>query len=175
MNTFTSTTTRQPVIVTAVEKVTGTNLLEAAYGGKVSFGKVRSSGTVRHWPVLAKGSDARKAAEAVEAECKSGTVSDVAAKRNQSVATVRRTLTALAFTRELEGLNKTERASIARLANESLAAAPKEQKAETKPATPKAEETKPAKPAKPAKESNADRLKRMKAEGKTAEKSTTES
>lgn len=144
-STFTSTTTRQPVAAIADEAVTGTTLLAAAYGGKVRFSKVRSTGTQRHWPVLAKGSKERKAAEAIEARrAKGDTVEAIAKAMHKSVPTVRRTITALAFTRELEGLSAKDRAAVAKVANANRTAAPKEQ------APAKASTKAPAKASKPA-------------------------
>lgn len=142
--THTSTTTRQPMLAVAVEPVTGPNLLAATYGGKVAFHKVRTSGTMRRWPVLEPGTPARKEAEKSEALAKGkGGVPAAAKAANVSVATLRRTLTALAFSRELEALNAKERTSVAKAATANgkveAAKAPKEEpKAAEQPAAPKA-------------------------------------
>lgn len=131
--TFTSTTSTRPMLAVATEAVTGTALLEAAFGGKVQFFKVRETGTHRRWTVLAPKSTDRKKAEAIRAEVEKGTVADVAAKHSVSVATLRRTLTALAFTEELEAMTAKERTALAKSVN-VVAKAPKEQaKATTKP------------------------------------------
>lgn len=149
--TITSTTTRQPVVVHTSEKVTGTGLLEAAYGGTVRFSKVRSTGTERHWPVLAPGSAQRKQAEDIMARrANKETVDAIAASLHTSVPTVRRTITALAFTLELEAMKAADRAAIAKAANANLEAAPKaEPKPEPKPevkAEPKPKAPKPSAP-----------------------------
>jgi DNA polymerase III gamma/tau subunit len=143
----TSTTTRRPVVAVATEPVTGPTLLEAAYGGKVSFHKEREAGTLRRWPVLAPKSEARKQAESIKSEIAKtkGGVAAVAKKHNVSVATLRRTLVALAFTEELEALPAKERTALAKAATANMKVeAPKEQpKAEEpKTATPKAETAK---------------------------------
>lgn len=146
--TITSTTTRQPMLAISVEPVTGPNLLAATYGGKVAFHKVRASGTMRRWPVLEPGTPARKEAEALEAKSTGkGGVAAAAKALNVSVATARRTLVALAFSRELEGMTAKDRAALAKAATANgkveASKAPKEQA----PATPKAEEApKPAAP-----------------------------
>lgn len=150
--THTSTTTRQPMLAVSQEPVTGTNLLAAAYGGKVAFHKVRASGTMRRWPVLEPGTPARKEAEALEAKSSGkGGVAAAAKALNVSVATARRTLVALAFSRELEGLTAKDRAAVAKAAvangKVEAAKAPKEQ-APAKAEAPK-EQAKPAAPAKP--------------------------
>lgn len=147
MHTFVSTSTRQPMFAVAAEKVTGTHLLEAVYGGKVRFAKVRGTGTLRSWPVLEPGSKDRAEAEAIVSAKRS--VAEVAKERHVSVATVRRLLTALEFTLELEGMNSKEKAAVAKVANENAAEQPA--KEEPAKAAPKAEEapTKEAAPAKP--------------------------
>lgn len=140
----TSTTTRQPMLVVAAEPVTGPALLEAAYGGKVQFHKVRGTGTLRRWPVLAPGSKERKQAEALAAQVAAKQpVPAVAKAHHTSVATVRRTLVALAFTHELEAMSAKDRAALAKAATANgkveqaskPAPAPKEQpKAKATPA-----------------------------------------
>ena len=170
--TITSTTTRQPVVVHTSEKVTGAGLLEAAYGGTVRFSKVRSTGTERHWPVLAPGSAARKQAEDImkRREAKE-TVDAIAASLHTSVPTVRRTITALAFTLELEAMKAADKAAVAKAANANLEAAPK---AEPKP-EPKADATPKAKSEpKPKTESPAQRGKRVAAEKRAEAKKTEE-
>lgn len=178
----TATSTR-PVVVHATAKVTGPTLVAAAHAGTVRFAKVRESGTLRAWPVLAPGSAARKQAEGIQAKrAAKQPVEAIAKEMKVSVPTVRRAITALAFTLEVEKMSAKDRAALAKDLN---AAAPKEQapakkatpaKAKDEKATPaKKEEKAPAKPKAPAKESNAARLARMKKEGKVAEKSTTES
>lgn len=190
LTTSTSTTTRQPIVAVATEKVSGTGLLEAAYGGKVSFSKQRSTGTLRHWPVLAPGSAQRKQAEEVaKARAAKQPVEAIAKSLSVSVPTVRRVITALAFTLELEGLSAKDRAALAKVATangeavakEEAAKAPKEQPAkEEKPASkPKASTTKPKataskpKASKGRKETPGQRVKRMQGEGKAPVKSAT--
>lgn len=139
--THTSTTTRQPMLAFAVEPVTGPNLLAATYGGKVAFHKVRASGTMRRWPVLEPGTPDRKAAEALEQKAKGkGGVAAAAKGLNVSVATARRTLVALAFSRELEALTAKERATVAKAAT----ANGKEQASKQAPEEPKAKASTPA-------------------------------
>jgi hypothetical protein len=184
--TITSTTTRQPVAVFATEPVTGPKLVQAAYDGTVTFSKVRGTGTLRHWPVLAKGTPARKQADDIAARrAKGETVEAIAKAMHKSVPTVRRVITALAFTQEIEGLKAADKSAIAKAANanrEQAAKAPKEQA--KAPAAPAKEATKaPAKPKAPAKakpatakapkESAGARVKRMQAEGKAPVKSAT--
>lgn len=183
---MTSTTTRQPMLAIAKEPVTGTSLLEAAYGGKIQFAKVRGTGTLRHWPVLAKGSAQRKDAESIEAQVAKSGVAATAKERNVSVATLRRTLTALAFTKELEAMSAKDRAALAKAANanRTVAAeakpAPKEEtKPETK-AAPKEQKAAPAKATakatgtKSRKETPGQRVQRMQREGKAPVKSPSE-
>lgn len=148
MHTFVSTSTRQPMFAVAAEKVTGTHLLEAVYGGKVRFAKVRGTGTLRSWPVLEPGSKDRAEAEAIVSAKRS--VSEVAKERHVSVATVRRLLTALEFTLELEGMNAKEKAAVAKVANENAAEQPAKE-APKKEETPKEEKpaAKKATPEKP--------------------------
>lgn len=152
----TSTTTRQPMLVVATEKVTANTFVEAAFGGKVRFAKRRSSGTLRTWPLLAPGSSERKSAESLAAAvAKKVPVATLAKEANVSVATLRRTLTALAFTQEVEALKGKARQEWVNAANANLVVADKpEPKAkpekEQKPAKaeePKAEEKKAEKPA----------------------------
>lgn len=142
--TRTSTTTRRPIVAVATEKVTGTGFLEAAYGGKVHFAKVRESGTMRAWPVLAPGSEARKQAEGVLAQRAEGiTVEAIAKGMHKSVPTVRRIITALAFTHELEAMNAKALAALAKEANANREAG------KEAPEAPKAAKaTEPAKAAK---------------------------
>lgn len=191
LTTSTSTTTRQPIVAVATEKVSGTGLLEAAYGGKVSFSKQRSTGTLRHWPVLAPGSAQRKQAEEVaKARAAKQPVEAIAKSLSVSVPTVRRVITALAFTLELEGMSAKDRAALAKVATANgeavakaeAAKAPKEPVKEEKPASkpkastskPKAQPKAPAKPkasTKGRKETPGQRVKRMQSEGKAPVKS----
>lgn len=146
MHTITSTTTRRDMLVFASEPVTGTHLLEAAYGGKVRFAKVRESGTLRAWPVLAPNTPERKRAERLAGSGKP--VAELAKAENVSVATLRRTLVSLAFTLELEGMKAKELAALAKAANENTKELPK---AEPKPEPkPEAKQEAPKEPAKPA-------------------------
>jgi hypothetical protein len=177
--TFTTSTTTRPVVVTATEPVTGPKFLEAVYGGTVRFAKVRSSDTLRAWPVLAPNSPERQKAEQVmKARAAKQPVEAIAKSMNVSVPTVRRLITAYTFTLEVEGMKAAERSALAKSLTEAAKAAPKEEKKPAAKPAPKSEEKKaaPAKPkaSKPAKESNTERLARMKEEGKVAEKSTTE-
>lgn len=143
----TSTTTRQPMLVVASEKVSANTFVEAAFGGKVRFAKRRSSGTLRSWPLLVPGSSERKSAESLAAAVGKGvSVAALAKEANVSVATLRRTLTSLAFTHEVEALKGQARAEWVKAANSNMAVAAAEQPAK---------EEKPAKPApkeQPAKE-----------------------
>lgn len=167
--TFTTSTTSRPVLVVASEKVTGPTLLEAVYGGKVRFAKERASGTTRAWTILAPGTKERAQAETVlERRAAKQPVEAIAKDMKVSVPTVRRMITALAFTREVESMKATEKAALAKSLSAEVAAAPKEQKAAPAKAEPKAPAAKkaPAKAAPKAKESNAARLRRMQAEGK---------
>lgn len=180
MFTIATTTSTRPVVATSAEKVTGPTLLAAVYGGKVRFSKVRETGTLRAWPVLAPGTPARKQADLVDSKrAAKQPVEAIAKEMKVSVPTVRRIITALAFTKELESLKVAEKAALAKGLNSALTA-PKEPKKEAKaPAAPKEQGKAKAEPKAPAapkakNESNADRLRRMKAEGKVAEKSTTE-
>lgn len=148
--TTTSSTTRMSVVAVAKEPVTGPTLLAAAYGGTVKFAKVRSSGTMRGWPVLAPDSKDRKAAEALRAEvAKAGKngVSQAAKRHHTSVATIRRTLISLQFTEELEGMNKTALSALAKTANENAKSSP--EKTPAKPESAKPASKKTATPAKP--------------------------
>lgn len=148
----TSTTTR-PLVATATAKVTGTTLLAAAYGGTVKFAKERSSGTMRHWPVLEPGTKARAEAEAImERRAAKQPVEAIAKDLNVSVPTVRRHITALAFTLELEGLSAKAKAALAKDLSAKVQEAPKEQpkaKAEPKAEQAPKEQAKPKAPAKP--------------------------
>lgn len=117
-STTTSATTRMGIRPVATSPVTPGTLLEAAFGGSLEFHKVRATGTTRRWPVLAPGSTERKAAERLaKAVAKGTTVTELATANHTSVATVRRSLTALAFTQEVEGLSKADRKAIAKEAN----------------------------------------------------------
>lgn len=131
-----STAGHRDIVVFASAPVTGASLLEAAYGGVVRFAKVRETGTLRGWPVLKPNSSERKSAESLAAAvAKNVPVATLAKEANVSVATLRRTLTSLAFTQALEGMNAKDRAAIAKSANKP---APKPEKAEKseKPAEP---------------------------------------
>lgn len=141
----TSTTTRQPMLVVASEKVSANTFVEAAFGGKVRFAKRRSSGTLRSWPLLVPGSSERKSAESLAAAVGKGvSVAALAKEANVSVATLRRTLTSLAFTHEVEALKGQARAEWVKAANSNMAVAAAEQ--------PAAKEEKPAPKEQPAKE-----------------------
>jgi len=134
-----ATSGKRDIRVVSDQPVSGTALLEAAYGGKVRFFKVRGTGTLRAWPVLAPGSKERKAAEGYASKVAAKQpVAKVAKEANVSVATMRRTLTSLAFTQGLEAMSAKERAALAKeaVANGKVAAteAPKEPKPEAKPA-----------------------------------------
>jgi DNA polymerase III gamma/tau subunit len=150
--TITSTTTRQPVVAVSSEPVTGPSLLEAAYGGKVAFHKERSTGTLRRWPVLAPKSEGRKHAESLRAEIEKakGGVTAVAKKHNVSVATLRRTLVALSFTEELEGLTAKQRTEYAKAATSNMKVEAPKAEPKPEPEAPKAETPKAAPKAKPA-------------------------
>ena len=145
----TSTTTRQPMLVVASEKVSANTFVEAAFGGKVRFAKRRSSGTLRSWPLLVPGSSERKSAESLAAAVGKGvSVAALAKEANVSVATLRRTLTSLAFTHEVEALKGQARAEWVKAANSNMAVAAAEQPAkEEKPAKPAPKEQPAAKPA----------------------------
>lgn len=152
---ITSTTTRQPVLVVASEKVSANTFVEAAFGGKVRFAKRRSSGTLRSWPLLAPGSSERKSAESMAAAVGKGVaVAALAKEANVSVATLRRTLTALSFTLEVEGLKGQARAEWVKAANSNMAVAAAEQPAKEEKATPAPKEQ-PAKEQPKAKASKA--------------------
>lgn len=123
MHTIATSTSTRPVVAIATGKVTGPTLLAAAYGGTLKFAKVRETGTLRHWPVLAPNTPARKQAEEImKARAAKQPVEAIAKALNTSVPTVRRSITALAFTLELEGLKAGERSALAK----ALAEAPKE-------------------------------------------------
>lgn len=101
-----STTTRRNMLITASEPIkSGAALLEAAYGGKVQFHKVRNTGGLRRWPVLTPGTAQREQAENVAALRADGVkVQVIAESLSVSVPTVRRMIVALAFTQELEAM-----------------------------------------------------------------------
>ena len=139
-----SGTTRMKMVAVASESVTGTTLLEAAYGGKVVFHKERAAGTLRRWPVLAPDSKERKAALALRSKVEQGGVAKAAKSSHKSVATVRRTLVALSFTEELEGMTAKERAALAKAATANGKAVQADKPAKEEP---KAEEPKAEKPA----------------------------
>jgi hypothetical protein len=149
MHTIATSTSTRPVVAIASGKVTGPTLLAAAYGGTVKFAKVRETGTLRHWPVLAPNTPARKQAEEImKARAAKQPVEAIAKSLNSSVPTVRRAITALAFTLELEGLKAGERSALAKALTEAAPKEPKEAKAPAKAA--KAEPKAPAKPKAPA-------------------------
>lgn len=155
LSTITSTTTTRPVLPVATEKVTGPTLLAAVFGGKVRFSKVRAEGTLRTWPVLEPKSDKRKAAEKLASDVEKGGANGVAIvskAQHVSPATVRRTLMALKFTLELEGMTAKAKAEVAKAANANMEAKP-EPKVEAPKVEPKTEAKKatPAKPKAPAK------------------------
>lgn len=127
------------IVAFASAPVTGATLLEATYGGIVRFAKVREAGTLRGWPVLKPGSSERKSAESMaKAVASKVPVVTLAKEANVSVATLRRTLTSLAFTLELEHMSAKDRAAVAKSVNAPL---PKEAKA-SKPAAEKKAEPK---------------------------------
>lgn len=131
------------IVAFASAPVTGATLLEATYGGVVRFAKVREAGTLRGWPVLKPNSSERKSAESLAAAvAKKVPVAALAKEANVSVATLRRTLTSLAFTLEIEGLSAKDRAAVAKSVNKPEPKAPKAEKPASEPA--KAET--PAKP-----------------------------
>lgn len=150
MSEYTNTLTTASglaLVAIAKEPVTGPTLLEATYGGTVTFHKQRGNGTFRSWPVLAPGTKERKQAEAWKASKQP--VPALAKASHTSVPTVRRALVALAFTEELEGMAAKGRTALAKEANANLEVAkankpepaPKEQpkaKATTAKAEPKA-------------------------------------
>lgn len=132
MHTIATSTSTRPVVAITSGKVTGPTLLAAAYGGTVRFAKVRETGTLRHWPVLAPNTPARKQAEEImKARAAKQPVEAIAKSLSVSVPTVRRSITALAFTLELESLKAGERSALAKALTE---AAPKEPVAKKTPA-----------------------------------------
>jgi len=114
-----ATGTRQPVVCTTSQPVTGPNLLAAVAAGTVRFAKVRGTGTYRAWPVLAQGSQAHKRATTYATAYAGGKGQPVAAIAKQhgtSVPTVRRALTALAFTQALHSAKPATLAALAKAA-----------------------------------------------------------
>jgi hypothetical protein len=134
------------IVAFASAPVTGPTLLEAIHGGSVRFAKVREQGTLRGWPVLKPGSSERKSAESLAAAvAKKVPVAALAKEANVSVATLRRTLTSLSFTLELEALSAKERAAVAKSVNKPEPKAPKAEKPAKE--EPKAPAAKPARKA----------------------------
>lgn len=166
MFAITTSTSTRPVVASATEAVTSANLIAAIHGGKVRFAKVRETGTLRSWPVLVPGSPAHSQAQQVlQARAAKQPVEAIAKEHGVSVPTIRRLITAAAFTAEVEGWNATERKLLA----DALTKGVKEEAAKGEPKAPAKAAPAKATPAK--KETKAARLQRMQAEGKAAKKS----
>lgn len=91
--------------VTIADGVNTKTFPQAVASGQVKFYRVRENGTTRHVPFLT-GSD-RELAEAIrEARAEGKSVRSIAGEKHISVATVRRFLTELALTEEVEGMNR---------------------------------------------------------------------
>jgi hypothetical protein len=108
-----SSTSRRDLllVVKGDEPVTADNLLDAVHAGTVTFYKVRENGSLRNWPILT--GKARKAAEKIAAAHEGGEkIADIAKKAHTSVPTIRRAITALNFTIEIESLTAKEAKAI---------------------------------------------------------------